>query len=216
MAQTLTTRREAVHPANGPAPRPPKMTYEEFLEWLDEDTHAEWVNGGVEWLVSVSFRHTQLLTFLTALLRIFIRMRDLGEIANDPFQMKTGPNLPGRAPDILFVAKRNLHRLRPTFLDGPADLVVEIVSPDDPERDTVHKLAEYEAGGVPEYWILNQPRRQASFYQLGADGRYQLVAPDENGIYHSAVLPGLWLRLDWLWQEPLPLEMDVLRQWGLI
>ena len=26
---------------------PDKMTYEQFLAWADEDTHAEWVNGEV-------------------------------------------------------------------------------------------------------------------------------------------------------------------------
>ena len=27
--------------------RPPRMTYEEFLAWADEDTLAEWVDGEV-------------------------------------------------------------------------------------------------------------------------------------------------------------------------
>lgn len=36
-----------------------------------------------------------------------------------------------------------------------ADLVVEIVSPDDPERDMVEKVADYAEAGIPEYWIVN-------------------------------------------------------------
>ena len=36
-----------------------------------------------------------------------------------------------------------------------ADLVVEIVSPDDPERDIVTKRADYAEAGIPEYWIVN-------------------------------------------------------------
>jgi len=35
-----------------------------------------------------------------------------------------------------------------------------------------------------------------------------------SNIFHSEVLAGLWLRLEWLWQEPL-LE-TVLKDWGLI
>jgi Uma2 family endonuclease len=36
-----------------------------------------------------------------------------------------------------------------------ADMVVEIVSADDPERDTKVKRKEYAQAGIPEYWIVN-------------------------------------------------------------
>ena len=32
----------------------------------------------------------------------------------------------------------------------------------------------------------------------------------------SAVLNGLWLKVDWLWQNPLPPLLDVLKQWNII
>ena len=37
-----------------------------------------------------------------------------------------------------------------------------------------------------------------------------------DGIVRSRVLDGLWLRVDWLWREPLPPVLDVLREWGLV
>jgi hypothetical protein len=30
------------------------------------------------------------------------------------------------------------------------------------------------------------------------------------------VLDGLWLKVDWLWQEPLPPVLDVLKEWRLV
>lgn len=42
--------------------------------------------------------------------------------------MKTGSSLAGREPDLLFVSKGHLHRLKETYLEGPADLIIEIVS----------------------------------------------------------------------------------------
>ena len=36
-----------------------------------------------------------------------------------------------------------------------ADMVVEIVSPDDPERDTITKRADYAEACILEYWIAN-------------------------------------------------------------
>ena len=36
-----------------------------------------------------------------------------------------------------------------------ADLVVEVVSPDDPDRDLVEKRDDYAEAGVPESWIAD-------------------------------------------------------------
>lgn len=107
-----------------------KIGYEEFLAWLDDETHAEWVDGEVVFMSPVTDRLSDLGGFLLAILRPFVRERRLGAIRYEPFQMKTAPDLPGRSPDILFVARENRDRLRRTHLDGPADLVVETVSPD--------------------------------------------------------------------------------------
>jgi Uma2 family endonuclease len=213
MAQEVRT--ESFATAARAAP-PGKMTYEEFLAWADEDTWAEWVNGEVIILTPASNKHQDLAGFLTALLRHFVEMHQLGVVRFAPFQMKTGPSLPGREPDILLIAHEHLDRLRDTYLEGPADLVVEIISRDSRARDRGDKFYEYEQGGVREYWLLDYLRRQAEFYQLGSDGIYRAVPVGADGIYRSAVLEGLWLQVEWLWQEPLPLLLSVLKQWRLV
>src|SRR5262245_46806663 len=213
MAQEFNT--EPLKTPERTAP-PGKMTYEEFLAWADEDTRAEWVNGEVIILTPASLRHQQLATFLATSINFFVDTHQLGAVLTPPFQMKTGPDLPGREPDIIFIAREHLPRLRDTYLDGPADLVVEIISRDSRARDRGDKFYEYEQGGVREYWLLDYLRRQAEFYQLGLNGIYRLVPVGEDGIYPSAVLEGLWLKVDWLWQEPLPPLMSVLREWRLI
>ena len=210
------TKTEAMGESGTPSPPPPKMTYEEFLAWADEDTWAEWVNGEVIILTPASTKHQQLATFLTTLIHFFVDAHQLGAVLTPPFQMKTGSDLPGREPDILFIAREHLDRLRDTYLDGPADLVVEIISRDSRARDRGEKFYEYEQGGVREYWLLDYLRRQAEFYQCGPDGIFRLVPAAADGIYHSAVLEGLWLRVEWLWQEPLPPLLTVLREWGLV
>jgi Uma2 family endonuclease len=193
-----------------------KMTYEAFLAWADEDTRAEWVDGEVVLLSPSSNRHQMLVVFLVSLFQHFVEAHRLGTVLTAPFQMKTGPDLPGREPDILFIAREHLDRLKNVYLDGPADLVVEIISPDSRGRDRGEKFYEYEQGGVREYWLLDYLRRQAEFYQRGADGIFRLVPVGEDDIYRSAVLEGLWLKVDWLWQEPLPPLLTVLREWQLV
>ena len=204
-------------PDSSTAPSPPaKMTYEEFLDWIDDETHAEWVDGEVIFMSPVSSKHQDIGGFLMPLIRHFAEAHDSGIVRYDPFQMKTGPDLPGRAPDILFLAKENLSRLKKTHLDGPADLVIEIISPESRTRDKEEKFYEYEQGGVREYWLIDPLRKQAEFYQLGEDRIYHLALVDEDGTYHSRVMEGLWLKVDWLWQEPLPPLLNVLKEWGLV
>jgi Uma2 family endonuclease len=129
--------------------------------------------------------------------------------------MKTGPDLPGRAPDLMFVARERQALLGQNRLNGPADLVVEVISPDSVTRDRVTKFAEYEQGGVREYWLPDPNVRQADFFRLDAEGRYQPISVDEDGVFRSNVLAGLWLRVDWLW-EPRPPLIEILRDWGLV
>jgi len=179
----------------------PKMTYEEFLAWANEDTLAEWVDGEVVMYSPASKQHQDMTSFLYEMIRAYTRPRDMGEIVQAPFQMKLEH---GREPDLLFVAREHLNRLRKTYLDGPADLVVEIISPESLDRDRGAKFAEYEAGGIPEYWLLDPVRRWAEFYRLGEDGRYRTAFAGAEGVYQTEALPGFWLRVEWLWQEPLP------------
>ena len=144
------------------------MSYEEFLEWDGENLHVEWVKGNVVSLPHPGREEADVADFLRAILRPFVEVRGIGIILSEPFQMKTGPNLPGRAPDVLFVAKKNLPRLKENHLQGPADLVIEVISPRTRDVDRGDKFYEYGQGGVTEYWLIDPARRQAKFYVLVA------------------------------------------------
>ena len=181
--------------------RPATMTYDEFLDWADEDTLAEWVDGRVVLTSPASARHQYLVIFLSTVLSTYATIHDLGAVLTGPFQMKLARS--GREPDVLFIAKEHLARLQPTLLQGPADLVVEIVSDESVARDRGAKFEEYREAGIPEYWLFDPRVEQAEFYQLDERGRYQLAPTDADGVYRSRAMSGLWLRVDWLWQQPL-------------
>ncbi len=189
--------------------QPATMTYDEFLEWANEDTLAEWVDGKVVMASPASLKHQMLVRFLVRVLSEFAETFDLGLVLAAPFQMKLSRS--AREPDVLFVAKQHLDRLQGTYLNGPADLVVEVISPESGARDRGEKFYEYESAGIPEYWLLDPDAERAEFYQLDEHGSYQQIAADAQHVYHSRALPAFWLSTDWLWRDPLPRVTVTLR-----
>ena len=179
----------------------PPMTYEEYLNAPEIPEHTEWVNGRVIPMMSVSKKHMQLTSYLIRLLGDYTEALDLGEILADPFNMKLGGSLAGRAPDIAFVRTGRLALVRDQFLDGPADLVIEVISPGTERIDRGDKFAEYQAGGVPEYWILDPHREVAEFYVRNEHGLFHPGTVTVDGEFASTVVDGLRIRVEWLWSR---------------
>lgn len=188
-----------------------RMSYTEWLDAFDEETHTEWVDDEAIVFMPPTEEHQEVVTFLTALLESYIRQFGLGKLLVAPFEMKLSPESNAREPDILFVANEHLARLTGKRLDGPADLVIEVISPESVYRDRSDKFDEYQAAGVREYWLLDaRPgQRQASFWVLDQTGRYRAALIDENGAYRSTILTDFWFKVDWLWlkQKPSPLRL---------
>lgn len=198
------------------APPAEKISFEDFLVEYDGQ-FADWIDGEVILTsnMSTSFKHQDICDFLIAILRAFVEENDLGIIITAPMIMKLTEKR-GREPDLMFISKNNLERLKKNYLDGAADLAIEIISPESRGRDRGDKFYEYEDAGIKEYWLIDYERRQAEFYNLDEQGIYQLSTADENSIFHSRVLENLELNVEWLWQEKLPSLLEVLKHWSLI
>ena len=184
--------------ANSESLSMPTMSFEEFLEWSDEDTRAEWINGKVEFRVSASKPHGILKAILCAILIFFVHKNKLGTVVNSDALMRLTTRPSGRQPDILFLQKSNSERYLKQYLNGPADLVIEIVSPESVERDNVEKFAEYAEAGVEECWIIDPEAQIARFFVL-RNASYEEVSFKQNGFYDSAVLKGFSLPVNLLW-----------------
>lgn len=88
-----------------------------------------------------------------------------GEALPAPFPTRINTKR-GREPDILYVRQERVPDEENSFLDGAADIAIEIVSEGGAEHDYVTKFSEYQERGVREYWIINPGTRDAQFYRL--------------------------------------------------
>jgi Uma2 family endonuclease len=179
------------------------VSYDDFMAGYDE-MHVEWVNGTVILMPSITDEHDGLTKFLIFLFGAALPLMGGGRLLTDPMVMKLEEVPSSRAPDIQILLPDRLHQLQGNQVMGPANLVIEVISPGSRRTDLLEKLREYELGRVPEYWILDYQRKRAVFNQLNDKGVYDIVEPDEQGLYHSRVLPKLKLDISLLWRDPLP------------
>ena len=175
------------------------VSFDEYMEKYAEN-FAEWIEGTVIKLSPVTLIHDMLSQFFILLLRTYLYTTKDGKLRAAPFVMRTKPGLPGREPDLHIVLMERLNIIRDTITEGPADIVIEIVSKGTRDKDLIEKFEEYQAAGVREYWIIDPTHRVADFYVLDETGIYKR-AELHNGHFHSTVL--LRFRLDTaiLWQQ---------------
>jgi Uma2 family endonuclease len=144
-------------------------TIEQYLAMTDHSRRLlEYTDGSIEVLPMPTDKHRVISRFLLFALFAFIE-RLGGTVLYAPLRLQIREGK-FREPDLLLVRDANDPRRQNSYWLG-ADLVVEIVSPDDPERDTVEKRADYAEAGIPEYWIVHPDDETITVLTL-RDGTY--------------------------------------------
>jgi hypothetical protein len=119
-----------------------------------------------------------------------------GQSLGPDFVMRLGDN--GFTPDALLFRGEPLNQLYEYYLEGPADLAIEIQLPAHASQDRELKRRYYEQGGVPEYWLIDPSHQQVTFLRL-LNGAYQLSYPDIDGAYRPPAILGLAFYPERLW-----------------
>jgi Uma2 family endonuclease len=179
------------------------VSAQEYLARYAE-SHHEWVKGVVIKMSPESLRHALIIKYLEHLFDIYFDLNPIGQALDDPFVMYLEATDSYREPDLQIILTENPGKLTETAMLGPADICIEVVSPESVARDYGDKFAEYEQAGVREYWIIDPQRQDARFYQLQVSGLYAPVQLDEAGNYTTPLLPRLALHVSTLWQKDLP------------
>lgn len=126
---------------------------EQYLRLTDHNRLlVEFTDGSLEVLPMPTKRHQAIVRFLFIVLSAFLDPRG-GTVFFAPLRLQIRKGK-FREPDLIVALDRDDPRLLDAYFLG-ADLVMEVISPDDPERDTVTKRADYAEGRIPEYWIVN-------------------------------------------------------------
>lgn len=180
---------------------------DEYMEKYAEH-HYEWVKGYVVKMSPVTSTHDAVSKYLHRLLDAYFALNPIGDTRADPFVMRLDAIPSRRQPDIQVILGDNRANLTETYMDGGADICIEVVSLESTARDYGDKLIEYEKGGVREYWIIDPMRKRCTFNRLGDDGKYNIITPDDD-TYHTPLLPKLALHIPTLWRGTLPHVIEI-------
>ncbi|NEP19369.1 MAG: Uma2 family endonuclease, partial [Leptolyngbya sp. SIO4C1] len=162
------------------------LNYDDYLRHTDgTDTRYELVQGRLVEMKQPTTGHLRITKFLERKFDVEIGLSGLPWEAFREAGQRTSAGV--RLPDVVVVPLKAVNALidQPIVFKAPALLVVEVVSTSTWRDDHVEKLKEYEAIGVPEYWVVdylavgvnrcvdNLQLPTVSIYQL-VDGAYQL------------------------------------------
>lgn len=166
-------------------PRQGAWTEEQYLTMTDHTNRlVEFTDGLLEPLPMPTDRHQAILAFLYETFTAFVRPRG-GKVRFAPLRLRIRPGK-FREPDLLLVRSANDPRRQNRFWTG-ADLALEVVSPDKPNRDLVDKRGDYAEGGVPEYWIVN-PENETITILVIHEGSYVEAGVFKGGQSAASVL----------------------------
>lgn len=144
-----------------------RWTYAEFARLpTSGSTRYEIIDDELVVTPSPGLKHQRVVKRLVVMLDGFVGARDLGEVFVSPFDvlLAEGDYL---EPDVLFVRKDRADVVTDRGIEGPPDLVAEVLSPATEARDRGSKLERYRLYGVPEYWIVDPDKETVDVWRLG-------------------------------------------------
>lgn len=166
-----------------------KMTYEEFRRLPEGPPYYELIGGELLLSPSPKAAHQTIVLKLAASLLSFVSARGLGVVFVSPFDVILS-NEDVVEPDVLFVAEYRRHVVLNDGVHGPPDLIVEVISTFDPDRERKRKRALYENTGVKEYWIID-PGAKTVEVLVHSGVRFEAVGVfDVGSQLRSQAVPG--------------------------
>lgn len=177
---------------------PVKLSFEEYLTYNDgTDNRYELVDGDLVQMTPASPRHSDIAAFM------FIQFYQEVERLKLDWKVKLGDvgvrtkQKKSRLPDVSVISGevwRLVRNQTSAILEVPMLLAVEVISPAMRSVDTVDKLAEYQAIGIPEYWTVDwdTDTPNVTVYNL-VEGRYQATVFTGNQRIVSQIFPELTL-----------------------
>ena len=146
-------------------PKQKMLTYDDYVRLTPPDSgNYELHNGQIIYMPSPIPLHQIVSDNLSANLIVYLRKHKLGRIISAPMDVVFNP-IDTFQPDILFLSNERLSLIGDKKIEGAPDLVVEILSPSNNQKEMGYKKVIYEMSNVKEYWIINLKKQILTQYE---------------------------------------------------
>ncbi len=163
---------------------PPK-TILEVWESLPEGTLCQLINDKLIMSPAPIDLHQIVIGEIFIEISLYLRSNKIGEVRIAPYDVHfSKENI--LQPDILFIKKENLNKIKSRGLFGSPDLVIEILSPATSHLDFGEKKLVYEKYGVQEYFIVEPNSKSVTSFIL--KNKEYVEQKTKKGIIKSVVL----------------------------
>ena len=168
------------------------LTYEDYLNAPDDERY-ELLDGELVILPTPNIAHQVILGNLLCELFDFVKEKKMGEAFMRVAVVLSDTNVV--EPDITYVSASRVDIIGVDAIQGAPDLLVEILSTSDPERDTVRKRGIYARHGVGEYWIADPEALSIRVMTLEGNAYREAEEFGMGDVLTSSALEGLELEV---------------------
>ena len=168
----------------------PIWTYADYCVLPQDYRRHEIIEGDHIVTPSPTTRHQKVLAALQFLLDSHVRSQKLGTLLAAPMDVVLSETSVIQ-PDLLFVSTLREHIITEPYVDGPPDLVIEVLSASTASMDRGGKMRLYAKYGIRHYWIVDAKEVTLETFEL-RESQYQLRAKfDRTETAVSSLFPGL-------------------------
>lgn len=171
---------------------------EDIWDAPDDDNRYEVIDGALFVTPSPNRKHQHASAQLQGMIWSYLQTHQIGFIYSAPMAVVLDAAT-GAQPDLVYVSNERADILTDRGIEGPPDLVVEILSPSTRGRDRGLKLRRYQAAGIPCYWIVDPDEKIIEERVLGTDGYGEPALYGVGDVFCPAQFPGRKIEVVRLW-----------------
>lgn len=171
-----------------------RFNYHDYQQ-LPGDKRYQIIDGDLLMTPAPLTIHQDIVRNLTVLLSAYLSQKKLGKLLISPVDVILSDEDIVQ-PDLVFISEKRLNIVTAQNIQGPPDLVIEILSPSSKKMDREIKLKLYEKHGVYEYWIVDPDAQSIEVFNLTDDGLKLLRAYPKGTHLSSPLFPDIKLSVE--------------------
>lgn len=178
-------------------------TYDDYVTLPDDLNIYEVIDGELFMAPAPTTKHQIVSINMERKLDNYVKKQDAGIILHAPIDVFLSTNTPLTIvqPDIIFISKNNMSIIMEKYIQGPPDLVIEILSPATIRKDRITKMKVYALNNIKNLWLIDPEAQTLEAFELDDQKTYRLVTGiSNNEEFKPSLFPDLTISLNELWQ----------------